>query len=174
MTDCYEFASKKLFTRRLYRQLPAIDLRPMRNVQSAVIASGQHAGCEGLAGVGFGKDSAGTTGRVEDLDSEFAGDVVAADFVNGHAVTFGDLNVRRGFVEFEFAFLVNRQTHRHRGHFGVKDSASVDSKSPRVSTAVIGNGQSSAVVGQRDAVRFADAGINRRDFAVGWVDADDL
>ena len=80
----------------------------MRDVQRAVIGSGEHAGGELLTGIDFGEDSTRAAGGVEDLDSEFTRDVVAADFVDAHAVTFGNLNVWRGFAEFEFASWVNR------------------------------------------------------------------
>ena len=94
----------------------------MRNVKRAVIRTGERAGCEGLVGVNFRKNTTRAAGGVEDLDSEFAGDLVAADFIDGHSVTFGDLNVWRSFAEFEFAILVNRKTHGHRRHFDVINS----------------------------------------------------
>jgi hypothetical protein len=92
------------------------------DVQRAVISSGEHAGGQGLTGIDFRQDSTGAAGGGEDLGSEFAGDVVAADFIDGHSVTFGDLNVWRSFAEFEFAILVNRKTHGHRRHFDVINS----------------------------------------------------
>ena len=77
----------------------------MRDVQQAVISSGEHAGGEGVARIDFRESSTRAAGGVEDLDSEFTGDVVAADFVNGHAIAFGHLDIWRSFAEFEFTFL---------------------------------------------------------------------
>ena len=51
-----------------YRQLPAINLRPMCDVQGGVIGSGKDAGCEWLAGVGFWQNSARTASGVKDLE----------------------------------------------------------------------------------------------------------
>ncbi len=100
-----------LFCWLLHSQLPAINLRPMRDVQRAVIGTGENGGCQRLTGINLWKNSAraasGASG-VEDLDSKFAGDVVAADFIDSHAVTFGDRDIGWCFAEFEFAFLVDR------------------------------------------------------------------
>ena len=156
-----EMHPTNLPARLLHRQLPAINLRPMCNVQRAMIGAGEDAGRERLACIDFRQHSARTSRGVEDLDAKGAGDVVAADLVNCHAVAERRGDVRRGFVEFEFAIGINRKTHGHRRHFGVEDSLGVDSEGPRMSPAVVRDGQSSAVVRQCDPVGFRDAGIDR-------------
>ena len=138
----------------------------MGDVERAVVGTGQHAGGERLVLVDFGQDSAGAAGGVEDLDSQFAGHVVATDFVDGHAVAFRDRHVWRWLVEVELAFRVDRKSHRHGRHLCVEDATRVDSERPSMSPAVIGDGQCAAVVRDRDAVGFGDAGIDRGDFVV--------
>ena len=90
----------------------------MCDVQRAVIAAREDARCQRLVFIDFRQHAARASRGIEDLDAEGAGDVVAADFVNGHAVAERGRDVGRGFVEFEFAFRIDRKPHRHRWHFG--------------------------------------------------------
>ena len=118
----------------------------MRDVQRAVIGPSKDASCEGLVFINFGQHTAGAASGVEDLHAESAGDVVAADFIDSHAVTKRVCDIRRSFVEFEVTIAVDRQPHGHRRHFSVEHTFGVYSESPCVSPAVVGNGQSSTVV----------------------------
>ncbi len=70
----------------LHRQLSAIDLRAVRDVERAVVRAGEDARRQRLVFVDFGKHSAGTAGPVEDLYAEVARYVDAAHFVDRHFV----------------------------------------------------------------------------------------
>jgi len=75
-----------------------------------------------------------------DLDAKIAGDVVAAGFVHGHAVAVGSLGVGWRFIEAEFPFRVDRQSHRHRRHLRVEHAAGVHAERPSLRSAVVGDG----------------------------------
>ncbi len=95
-----------------------------------MIRARKNARCQRLVFIDLWQHAAWSFRGVKDLDSDGARDVVTADFVDSHAVAEGGRDVRWGFVEFEFAFGIDWQTHWHLGHFGVEDSFSVDSKGP--------------------------------------------
>ena len=132
----------------------------MRDVQRIVVAAGQDAGCQGLVVVHFGQDSARTAGGVENLDTKITGYVVASAFVHGHTVSTGRRYIRWRIVEAKFTFRIDAESHRHRGHFRIQNCSGVDSERPRVSPSVVRHGQSPSVTGQRNAIRFGDAGVD--------------
>lgn len=60
----------------------------MSDVERAVVGAREDAGGQWLILIDFWQDAAGAACRVEDLYTEFACYIKAADLINRHAVTF--------------------------------------------------------------------------------------